>query len=210
MNDNISNDAGFSYFPQAYKMSTEIKPPVQSNFNNGSFTFQTCSPVDQPPTPASTCVQLDSAEKSKNSLKRKHSEMVHIEKLERVDVSDFHMPTPMDQTDIENRRRMNKREAKMRRRQRIMTETVQDFQGRVGFCPTKKSEQTLSSIEILRNSNLPKPQISSIMSMHQYSVDESGSVISRGSRKAQVKLLKVNKEISSSNQEYNRMRLQTF
>jgi len=136
--------------------------------------------------------------------------MVSLEKLERVDVSAFHMPTPLSQENASGNDKMNKREEKLHRRQRTMTETVQDFQGRVGFCPTKKSEQTLSSIEVLRNKNIPKPQIGSVMSLQKYSIDESGSVISASGKKAQVKLIKMNKDLNSNNHGFHRLRLQTF
>mmetsp|Transcript_32256 Transcript_32256/g.31678 ORF Transcript_32256/g.31678 Transcript_32256/m.31678 type:complete len:137 (-) Transcript_32256:114-524(-) len=136
--------------------------------------------------------------------------MVSLEKLERVDVSAFHMPTPLSQENASGNDKMNKREEKLHRRQRTMTETVQDFQGRVGFCPTKKSEQTLSCIEILRNDNIPKPQISSVLSMHKFSIDETGSVISASGKRARVKLLKGNKDLNSNSHGLNRLRLQTF
>ena len=68
-------------------------------------------------------------------VKRKHSEMVSIEKLERVDVSAFHIPVPINQQeDINGTKRYIKKNNKVltiniikltkNRRNRIMTENV--------------------------------------------------------------------------------------
>ncbi|CAI2386597.1 unnamed protein product [Moneuplotes crassus] len=207
--DTNSNEQSFTYFPATYKMATMGMTTPQSQPNQDSFKFEKSFDSYKKDS-SSPCIQLSSENPKRNSLKRKHSEIVRLDKLERVDVPDFHMPTPVGQEDINKKTKINKREAKLLRRQRIMTETVQDFQGRVGFCPTKKSEQTLSSIEVLRNKNIPKPQIGSVMSLQKYSIDESGSVISASGKKAQVKLIKMNKDLNSNNHGFHRLRLQTF
>lgn len=81
-----------------------------------------------------SCVQLQHSY-GDASNKRKHSEMVRLDKLVKVDT--FHPPSPMNFIEHSGRKRVNKLLAKNSRRQRLMTETASDVKSKIGFLPTK-------------------------------------------------------------------------
>jgi hypothetical protein len=140
----------FSYFPQSYKMSTvdveipkEVEEPPIAHLPNYS----------QAP-----CIQLQ-AEDTHNHNKRKHSEMVRLDKLETGNHVTFDVPTSKEHMETNIKKRINKLMSKNRKRDRCMTESVSQVKNRLGFLPTKNSELTLSSILRLRDKQLPKPLI---------------------------------------------------
>jgi hypothetical protein len=196
----------FSYFPQSYKMSTvdveilkEVEDPPVAHLPNYS----------QAP-----CIHLQ-AEDTQNHNKRKHSEMVRLEKLETENHVTFDVPTSKEYMETNIKKRINKLMSKNRKRGRIMTESVSQVKNRLGFLPTKNSELTLSSILRLRDKQLPKPLIREWLNMPLYklSTDEwanSSSVVSNNGKRANVKLLKIDKDMSDHNQGFNRLRFQTF
>ena len=99
-----------------------------------------------------------------------------------------------------------------------MTENVWEVQNRLGFLPTKNSEQTLSSIALLRNKNVTKTRLGSFMKIpfHKLSIDElvmstAGTItMSNSGKKATIKLLKKDRDLNANNQGFHRLRLQTY
>mmetsp|Transcript_12464 Transcript_12464/g.14013 ORF Transcript_12464/g.14013 Transcript_12464/m.14013 type:complete len:88 (+) Transcript_12464:155-418(+) len=52
---------------------------------------------EEPTIPSNSCIKLQSEDSSVVPNKRKHSEMVRYDKLEKIEESPFNIPTPRDQ-----------------------------------------------------------------------------------------------------------------
>jgi hypothetical protein len=177
-------------------------------------------------------VQLTQEEPACGS-KRKHSEIVRLEKPNKIDISPcegqntckggifrkssspFDMPMPREQVEANGKKRVNKLMSKHQKRNRFMTESVAAVKTRLGFLPTKTSDQTLISIQTLRDSQIPKPEIGKCLKipLHKLSTDEgaiSVTGVSNSGKKASVKLLKLDKDMKASTPSFNRFRFQTF
>jgi SHAQKYF class myb-like DNA-binding protein len=207
----LNTQKKFSYFPSSYKMST-MDNPIRKQSEEvvlPKLTFESDG----------SCIQLKPS-LGDISNKRKHSEMVRLDKIVRVD--NFHAPTPKDFTEISGRKRVNKLLAKDKRRQRLMTETASDVKSRIGFLPTKfrmEHEQYFK--------NAPRPEIGRCLNFltHRLSTDSASLDINnsaRGGKKVKVVVIKKDEDLFRNNPKLveqhslenlfnkNRLRFQTF
>jgi len=176
----------FSYFPSSYKMS--IVDPAARKVSE-DFNLPAPS-IEQ----EETCIQLQPIE-TDTSGKRKRSEMVRLDKLVKNEDSIFHAPSPKDQSNLSGKKRPAQTMNKFVKRQRIMTECVNNVNSRIGFKPTQSSEMTMTSILRLRDKQYPKPSISRCLNLltHRLSTDSASMEVhtpSRVGRVANVVLLR--------------------
>lgn len=104
--------------------------------------------------------------------------------------------------------------AKHQKRNRLMTENIQDVGLKMGFSPTNPDCTTLNRIQRLRDKCSPKPDINNALKspFRKASLDgfSQGSSKVSTSKKAQVVLLKKSPELQCQPQSYNRYRFQTY
>lgn len=199
----------FSYFPSSYKMSTthEMNHKKQAP---SVMTSETPSVIGAVMEPQDPCIQLQSLEDFPQ--KRKHSEMIRLDKLDKSESVRFHIPNPKEQTELAGKKRVNKLMAKYKRN-RIMTESPMD--SKIGFLPTKSSSQTMNRIQRLRSKDFPKPTIGQcLMSQgHKWSTDDTSpnlTLPSSGSKKVSVVLIKKDQDLREACLKFNRNRFQTY
>ena len=204
----------FSYFPSAYKMSTfENQELNQAELKKAEHSEQ-----------SGAWIYLQQSDSAFNN-KRKYSEMIRLDKLDKGENSPFHIPSNPNNYENSAKKRINKLISKEQRRSRLMTETAWIFGDRMSgglspnnnnsFSSANLNQLKLESIKKLREkaSEIHENELNLNGTNNQSSVGRASrkpSITSTNSKIVNVIVLKKEPETVKDIQSFNRLRLQTF
>jgi len=213
LSESRKKELRFSYFPTAYKMSV---------VNNDEKLAQDClTPLAAVKEQPESCVNLRLNE-TVMSNKRKYSEMIRLDKLDKDESAQFHIPPTRGSHELSARKRINKLVWKKQGRGRFMTETAwmidqrtqDESTGNNQSYPTNLAELKLNSIQVLRDKACEKPKIGKVLAtpFNKSSIGNSSrkpSITSTNSKIVSVVILK-REDPERDKIGFNRLRLQTY